>query len=250
MKFLTSFIIALGFQTIYAQSDSSGTILCDSVVMVDGSVNVVQIQEVKNRKLIYTLCCEDCSVPREFKLKNVDTLIYNFFRKSKEVKNDFDNEQVIEENKLDSSIIFLRHAKREKTIYLGLGDKIKISGPRVEGKGKIVSISKNIISIKPRKKKLDVIDSIDVSQLYWIKKYNKNKFLRATSAFLSLFGATGVGFFGVMTWGVIESGYPEFLYITVPSTLLSSGIILGAYYMKGGRKYIGDEKWQVVEQTN
>ena len=208
--------------------------------MVDGSVNVVQIQEVKNRKLIYTLCCEDCAVPREFKLKNVDTLIYNSNREQKNSNRD---------QTLDSLSIYLRHAKRQKTISLGLGDKIKISGPRVQAKGEIVSISKNIISIKPRKKKLDVIDSIDVSQLYWIKKYNSDKGLRALGGFVKAIGVIGVSFFTFTTVVVIGAA-EEFLYITVPSTLLSSTIYLGGYYMKGGRKYIGDEKWQVVEQTN
>ncbi|MDC1245271.1 hypothetical protein N8Z79_07440 [Crocinitomicaceae bacterium] len=76
MKFFITVVAVFIFQRIHAQSDTNH-VLCDKVVMNDGSVEIVQIQEVKRNKVIYVLCCEDCAVPREFKRKNIDTLIYN-----------------------------------------------------------------------------------------------------------------------------------------------------------------------------
>ena len=76
MKFFITVVAVFIFQRIHAQSDTNH-VLCDKVVMNDGSVEIVQIQEVKRNKVIYVLCCEECAVPREFKRKNIDTLIYN-----------------------------------------------------------------------------------------------------------------------------------------------------------------------------
>ena len=70
---ITSFFVL----NVAAQSDAQVPQFCDSVIMNDGSVKLVNVQELTRNKVIYFLCCEDCAVPRELKIKDVDTVIFN-----------------------------------------------------------------------------------------------------------------------------------------------------------------------------
>lgn len=131
MKFLITFVTALCFNSIHAQSDGN-SILCDSVVMIDGLVEIVQIQEVKRNKVIYLLCCEACAVPREFKRKNIHTIIYN-------PKDRIPNEVVIEEPqivevKTDPSKYFeVEIDGYKRAIYQGKKVLIKIDTNKYRG---------------------------------------------------------------------------------------------------------------------
>lgn len=76
MKLLfTTLAIFLGFH-VSAQTNTN-EIFCDSVVMKDGTTEFVNIQRLKRNKIVYSLCCDRCAVPREFKMKDVDTIIHH-----------------------------------------------------------------------------------------------------------------------------------------------------------------------------
>jgi hypothetical protein len=77
MKLLLS-ILFFGFLvSICSQKEHPIDLHCDSVFFNDGSVQIMQVKEIKKNKLIYVLCCENCAVPRKLKLSDVDTIIYN-----------------------------------------------------------------------------------------------------------------------------------------------------------------------------
>ena len=61
--------------------------LCDSIVMTDGSVKEVKIKKVKRKKVIYTLCCNQCTEERKLSRKDVVKIINSsgktLFNKSK-----------------------------------------------------------------------------------------------------------------------------------------------------------------------
>lgn len=76
MKLLLSILFYGSFVSIYSQKDHLFDLHCDSVFFKDGSVQMVQVKELKKNKLLYVLCCENCAVPRKLKLSNVDTIIY------------------------------------------------------------------------------------------------------------------------------------------------------------------------------
>lgn len=86
MKVLITLIFVAFIQSNYAQSDTISNILCDSVVFNDGSVKIVQIQKVKSNKVIYLLCCDICTLSREFNRSNIDTIIYNTRKKKTKEK--------------------------------------------------------------------------------------------------------------------------------------------------------------------
>ena len=68
-------LILLSIQ-VSAQSEGKVSLQCDSIIFSDGTAKLVQVKEVNRRKVIYTLCCYDCAVPREFKKNEIDTIIY------------------------------------------------------------------------------------------------------------------------------------------------------------------------------
>ena len=64
-------MVLISAQTIVNKSPK-----CDTILFLDGTTKTVQVQEVKKSKVIYILCCEECAVPREFKLKEIDSILY------------------------------------------------------------------------------------------------------------------------------------------------------------------------------
>jgi len=62
-------MVLISAQTIVNKSPK-----CDTILFLDGTTKTVQVQEVKKSKVIYILCCEECAVPREFKLKEIDSI--------------------------------------------------------------------------------------------------------------------------------------------------------------------------------
>ena len=47
---------------------------CDTIFLKSGKRILAQIVEVKRKKVVYVLCCEGCSVPREVKFDEIDTM--------------------------------------------------------------------------------------------------------------------------------------------------------------------------------
>ena len=70
-QFILISIILLSIQVVYAQTEEKRGLQCDSIIFMDGTVKLVQVKEVNRRQIIYTLCCYDCAVPREFKKKKL-----------------------------------------------------------------------------------------------------------------------------------------------------------------------------------
>ena len=73
-KIITLFIL-LQSASILAQPDINDDVFCDSIIMLDGSIKMAQIQEIKRNKIIYFLCCNECKVPRQINKKEIDTII-------------------------------------------------------------------------------------------------------------------------------------------------------------------------------
>lgn len=69
MKTYLIILATLFSHAISAQIQENDPIQCDSVIFLNGTSKLVQVQEVTRKKIIYTLCCADCAVPREFKKK-------------------------------------------------------------------------------------------------------------------------------------------------------------------------------------
>lgn len=76
MKILLVLLISFFIVNLNSQLHSQTYSICDSVVMNDGTVEMVKVKELKRNKLIYFLCCENCAVPREKKRNEIDTIIY------------------------------------------------------------------------------------------------------------------------------------------------------------------------------
>jgi NADPH-dependent curcumin reductase CurA len=141
--------------------------------------------------------------------------------------------------------IALQHFKRQKTILFKVGHQIKLRWGVHKVKGKIVSISNGYMSIDPNKKKLEIVDSIDVNQLKWIKKYNDREGLRPLGAFIQVIGTIGTSFFILGT--IVAATASEDLVIAGAGGLIGSvGIHLSGYYMQGARRYLGG-KWRWIE---
>lgn len=156
MKFLITLVTTLCLQSIHAQSDTNN-VLCDSVVMTNGSVEIVQIHEIKRNKVVYIKCCEACAVPREFKRKNIDTLIYNS-------KKEIPNEVAVEESqivtvKTDPTKYFEVEIEDYKlAIYQGKNVLVKIDTNKYRGVFGIVNDS--TISVDNYQFSLSEIDMI------------------------------------------------------------------------------------------
>lgn len=110
----------------YCQSQitkSTTELQCDSIVFKNGDVVIGRISQVKRKRIIYIMCCEECAVPRELDRSLVDTIIYNPVIKSEEI-NDVSIEhpaqkevvQQIEAIKYDS-VYCLRLSHLEKNLF-------------------------------------------------------------------------------------------------------------------------------------
>lgn len=84
MKILFTVLALLAIQIVDAQSTSNSEALCDSVLLSNGTVKLLNIQETKKNKITYFLCCDDCAVPRELMMSDIDTIIYRKDEISKE----------------------------------------------------------------------------------------------------------------------------------------------------------------------
>ncbi|MDG0972895.1 MAG: hypothetical protein P8O07_01940 [Crocinitomicaceae bacterium] len=162
MKFLITLVIGLCIHNIHVQSDGD-SLLCDSVVMLDGTVEIVQIREVKRNKVIYVLCCETCGVPREFQRKNIDTLIYNH-NKSATPETQAEEPQIVNEPqvievKTDTSKYFeVEKNGRRRAIYQGKKVSVKIDSSKYRGVFGIINDS--TISVDNHQFLLSEIDMI------------------------------------------------------------------------------------------
>lgn len=73
--------------------------VCDSIIFKNGEVVTCQIREIQKKKVIYFLCCPQCQVPREFYLKEIDTII-----RSKSLKLEGESLAAINENIQESQM--------------------------------------------------------------------------------------------------------------------------------------------------
>ena len=156
MKYLITVVTALFLQGIQAQSDANN-VLCDSVVMTDGSVEMVQIQEVKRNKIVYIKCCEICTVPREFKRKNIDTLIYNLKKKTPN-KVTVDETQIVKIETDPTKNFQVRQKSQSHTIHQGKKALVKIDTNIY--KGVLTIIDDSTILIDNNRLSLSEIDMI------------------------------------------------------------------------------------------
>lgn len=116
MRSLILLSLFLNTLSISAQNLGNKSPKCDTVVFLDGSTKTVQVQEVKKSKIIYILCCNECAVPREFKLKEIDTIIYSNPPENKKIVS---NTVTVEEEIKDSLKVDLN--KNSLNISLGPG---------------------------------------------------------------------------------------------------------------------------------
>ena len=144
-----------------------------------------------------------------------------------------------------SDTITLQHAKSLKTIVITTGDLIKVEGSLGKVKGEIVSISKKYISIKPKSKKDPILDSIDVNQLIWIRKYNQSRVLRATGVGVQFIGFVGIPV-SILTF--LYGSLDEQLYLVGAGAFLGSlATIKGGSNLQGTKRYINSYQWTLVQ---
>ena len=148
----------------------------------------------------------------------------------------------------NSETISLKHHKSQKTILFKVGDQIKVKevlGNKV--KGEIISISNGYISIVPNKNKSERVDSIDVNQLKWIKKYNDCKGARVLGVAMKVIGTIGTSFFVLGTTAAIDAGVPELAIVGAGGIIGTMGVYIGGGYIQGARRHIGQGKWRLIK---
>jgi len=140
MKFLTTLLTSMFAFCINAQTDSNTGLNCDSVKLLSGDVNLLQVQEIKRTKIVYFLCCEDCAVPRTMKLNLVDTIIYSpeskFKNASVPMNHQYSNQNLLNssQGKLD---LYLKDAQKTKKT----GQILTFSGLAIATTGLIIGFS-------------------------------------------------------------------------------------------------------------
>ena len=67
-------VLLLFSQNVIAQTIKNKEMFCDSIIMTDGSIKMLQIKEIKRKKIIYVLCCNQCTVPKEMNRSIIDTI--------------------------------------------------------------------------------------------------------------------------------------------------------------------------------
>ncbi len=73
MKYTLVILLLVKTALLFGQNNS---ITCDSIKLKDGQFIQGEIINKSNRKITYVMCCEDCSVPRKIKRKNIETIFY------------------------------------------------------------------------------------------------------------------------------------------------------------------------------
>ena len=217
MKFLITLVTALCFQIIYAQPDTN-SVLCDSVVMIDGSVQIVQIKEVKKTKVIYIICCEACAVPREFKRKNIDTLIYNH-ENIATTETPVEEPQVVEVKTDPSKYFEVEIDGYKRAIYQGKKVTVKIDS--IKYKGVFGIINDSTISVDNHQFSLSEIDMISKP--------------RTGKTIGLIFASLPIQFTGLVMIG-FAAMTDDYLYFT-GGTIMTGGVTAVILESKTGKRY-------------
>ena len=205
----------------------------------------MQVREVKRNKIVYYLCCENCGVPREIAMSEVDTIVFNqngFFSQElsrlsaeKEAKTiRLENEVVIPKNaskteyKLSDNFIGLALCRGEdsptfdptmktvrtsgKIILIPLGSKVAAQTDAGFYRGKLDAVAGDTMFLNRQ--------MLPVKDVKSIKFRSAQRFKNAI-----IYTSTGIVSAGLATllfnWIVIGSG---------PDTHVTNGLNLGLIF--------------------
>ena len=70
-------IILISTHSLYSQTDTINNLICDSVVMKNGSTQMLNVQEINSKNIVYFLCCDGCAVPRKLSKNEIDSVYLN-----------------------------------------------------------------------------------------------------------------------------------------------------------------------------
>lgn len=107
---------------------------CDTVLLVDGSRIIGQIQSETKKEYIYFRCCEECLVPRKLKKKDIDKLILtassqNRLKTATLVFTKIGTNKTKELKSGSNVIVLTRESKKIKGIFRTVGrDSILVGG--------------------------------------------------------------------------------------------------------------------------
>ena len=209
MKTLLFLLLILFANGTNAQNKDIPILLCDSIILIDGSVKLLQIKEIKRKKIVYILCCDKCAVPREMKRSDVETIFHNQERiiiEEKKIAEQENKFQGIEDNTLaNDSIAFLLYTKTNSILYRSrkMRDYSKAiiwTRDSVKIKGFFHIINLDSISINNDTIALDDIRSITKPNI--VAKYVGNSIGIGLLA-LELATAKNSIFWGVLTVGSV-----------------------------------------------
>lgn len=233
-QFILLSLIFLSIQ-VYAQTEVKGGMQCDSVIFIDGTIKLVQVNEVNRRKVIYTLCCYDCAVPREFKKNEIDTIIY--------FQEDWIDQQTqyldnVNAQTTDSTNSFsgINLTSGKKSFLIPIEEKITVKTNTINITGLLESVDKDHLYVNGYtilKNEIEVIKYIPTK-----KRKIRNAFLLSAAA--SLAGVVG---FGYWYWGSGEEWSAKaggVLLVYTPVGLIT-GIILSKK-----QKFKLNGEWQLT----
>lgn len=258
MKILTTILIVLLAHGLTAQTENYVIEKCDSVILLDGSVKMMQVREVKRNKIVYFLCCENCGVPRKLALNEIDTIVFNqngfhiqeLSRISAEKEVEvvkLENESIIDTIIAIDELIF-KNLTNDKLVTLKPGDYLNIKDLNGKYKGHIKSITKDVIIIEKQKTSTNDLEIIKINEIKWLRIYSDSKTNRGLGKAMKIIGTIGTPFLTFVSLIFYEAAYPEEGTGFIIGAIGALGIMIGGQQIEGtSRHHINSESWQIVK---
>ena len=162
MKTYLLFLFSLFTLEILAQVNEDNFLGCDSIVLIDGTTKLAQVQEVKRNKIIYILCCADCAVPRAFKKNEIDTIIFFQDELINEQAINLDSQRNISRrtNYVIDSTKHLEIIRKGEMIRVNQREKIFIKVSETKYKGQLYILNDSMLLINDSSILISEIDMI------------------------------------------------------------------------------------------